>query len=78
MFSGFCILPIMFPALEVFGPSALLMLPVLAALILDTIIVEYRNTLSTSSIQSNEPKHVLHQVCTGSSIYDPQIDTVKY
>ena len=77
LYTGFYILLIMFPALAVFGPSVLLILPVLAALIQYTVILEYRNTLSTSSIQNIEPKHALHQVCTGSSIHYPQIDIVN-
>ena len=38
---------------------------------------EYRNTLSTSSIQKIEPKHVVHQVCTRSSIHFPKRYVVK-
>ena len=59
---GLCILLIIFPALAVFGPSVLLIFPLLAAIILDTIGLEYRNSLTTSSIQSIELKHRLHHV----------------
>ena len=43
-----------------------------------TMILEYRNTLSTCSPQSIEPKHALDEVCTESSLHYPQIDIVKY
>ena len=62
MYSGLCILLIMFRALAVFGPSVLLIFPLLTAIILDTIGLEYRNSLTTSSIQSIELKHRLHHV----------------
>ena len=73
-YSGFCILLIMFPALAVFGLSVLPILPALAALIQDTVLVEYRNDTLKQYPEYRTEKYITS--CTGSSVHYPQI--VKY
>ena len=64
----------MFPALAVFGLSVLPILPALAALIQDTVLVEYRNDTLKQYPEYRTEKYITS--CTGSSVHYPQI--VKY